>query len=144
MSLSKPWETVKDRGGWRAAVHGAAKSCTQLGDWTEQQTGNTSKALQVLERNTTLPVHGWTAAHSERGGAAHSCKQRGQPQCQTRGRARLNRLQGKLGFPIFRIPVKGEAGGNNRAKGWGWGQSSTLKVSKLYPSKPGFKKAADP
>ena len=24
--LSKPWETVKDKGGWRATVHEVAKS----------------------------------------------------------------------------------------------------------------------
>ena len=30
MNLSKLWETVKDRGAWRAAVHGVAKSRTQL------------------------------------------------------------------------------------------------------------------
>ena len=28
MSLSKLWEMVKDRGAWRAAVHGIAKSRT--------------------------------------------------------------------------------------------------------------------
>ena len=32
MSLSKVWERVKDREGWRAAVHGVAKSQTQLND----------------------------------------------------------------------------------------------------------------
>ena len=30
MSLSQLWETVKDREAWHAAVHGAAKSRTQL------------------------------------------------------------------------------------------------------------------
>ena len=28
MSLSKPWEMVKDREAWRAAVHGITKSPT--------------------------------------------------------------------------------------------------------------------
>ena len=30
MSLSELWEMVKDRGAWRATVHGVAKSQTQL------------------------------------------------------------------------------------------------------------------
>ena len=32
MSLSKLWETVKDRKAWLAAVHGIAKNQTQLSD----------------------------------------------------------------------------------------------------------------
>ena len=34
INLSKLWEIVEDRGAWRAAVHGAAKSWSRL---SEQQ-----------------------------------------------------------------------------------------------------------
>ena len=39
MSLSKLMEMVKEREAWHAAVHGVAKSQTQLSDWTTKWSG---------------------------------------------------------------------------------------------------------
>ena len=38
MNLGKLQEIVEDRGVWRAAVHGAAKSCKQLSNWMATKT----------------------------------------------------------------------------------------------------------
>ena len=37
MSVSKLWETVKNREAWYAAVHRVAKTWTQLSNWTTAQ-----------------------------------------------------------------------------------------------------------
>ena len=45
MSLSKFREMVKDRGAWYAAVHGVAKSQTQLNNGTRIRGGKQPSAL---------------------------------------------------------------------------------------------------
>ena len=57
VSLSNFWETVKDREGWRAAVHGVTKSQTQLSDWTRAiVTKNSSFQIVVKEKTLESPL----------------------------------------------------------------------------------------
>ena len=51
VSLSELREMVMDREAWRAAIHGVAKSRTQLSDWTELSwTERSKEGLPVVEK----------------------------------------------------------------------------------------------
>ena len=70
MSLSKFREIVKDREAWHTAVHGVAKSWTQLSDWTTTTNTNyKEKAVadkQKRKRKESKYTHTHTHTHTHK------------------------------------------------------------------------------
>ena len=62
MNLSNPWEVVEDRGAWRAAVNGVAKSQIRLSDlkatiWYNNVKINSMLILSMKGLNSVVEHH---------------------------------------------------------------------------------------
>ena len=66
MKLGKLQEMVRDRQAWRAAVHGVAKSWTQLGNWTTHSYSNYQFAKPHFDADPyVLHIRTWCYEDSE-------------------------------------------------------------------------------
>ena len=55
-SLHKPWDILKNREHWCAAVHGVAKSQTQFSSWTTKWAKNANHWVQIYLQLLLSPV----------------------------------------------------------------------------------------
>ena len=103
MSLSKLWEIVKDREGWRAAVHRVTKSQTQLRDWTTAN-DHTADWQRKEDQNTEplapvpFPFHSASLGWPKKFGVFHTILRKNPNELLANPRSYRREL---LSFPMF-------------------------------------------